>query len=347
MVRNYMWKLPAPRRLTVRRICALLATAALGLTALSACGSGSSAKAANSAKAPRLTTLKLATASPNAGYLPVYLAIDDGFFKQQGLNVQLTEFNGGGTGLAAALASQNVQVAVTGSDLILDDAKGVTHAKIFYELANSPYVIAVSPNSHITSPSQLVGKTIGISQLGSADYVFWLALLNYYHISPKSVTFIPAGSAVARVAALLSGKIDAMIDSTQDFPAADRKLIIVPEPKMPFEFPLAEIAANDSFISKDSSTLRAFVTAMRNSTAYARAHVTQDEKECEARLNLPASRCHVTEYTTSKSPYVWGNGAIDLNGVKQQLAASALANSAVKKLTVQSITDTTFTGKGS
>lgn len=95
-----------------------------------------------------------------AGY---YAAVKQGYYTQAGLNVTLIPGDAKHAAVDEVL-SGNANFGVTGSDLLIEYAKGKPLIALGAIFQHSPYVILSSPASNIHAPSDLVGKTIMVSE---------------------------------------------------------------------------------------------------------------------------------------------------------------------------------------
>jgi len=133
-----------------------------------------------------------------AGY---YMAIEKGYFADEGLNVELIE-GGPGKNSVRALLEGHAQYAVGNASALLDRAEGspiVVLASIFQHTAQ---VIYTRPD--INFPAALRGKQIVMLQDGRRE-VEAFALLKKFAINRGDFIHLPSG----RAEDLVSGKIDA------------------------------------------------------------------------------------------------------------------------------------------
>jgi NitT/TauT family transport system substrate-binding protein len=106
----------------------------------------------------------------NAG---AYYALENGFFKQVGLNVDVQPYNNGAA-IAAAVAGGSLQIGV-GNPLPLAIARErglnfvIMAPGFLYDAATAPPNCVVAPNSPIHSAKDLEGTTIAVTGLQSLD----------------------------------------------------------------------------------------------------------------------------------------------------------------------------------
>jgi NitT/TauT family transport system substrate-binding protein len=187
----------------------------VGVTAagLAACSSGSSNSTAASGSGPEKTTVTVdAVDSPDAG--PLWIAANDGFFKQQGLTVKINYVPGTGAAFPAqaahtidfaeqnyvALFSENQSNPQLGLRVIAPDEQA----------APNTLVIMVPKNSPIKTAADLKGKKvafpapgINLSNLGIEEQ------LQGYGINPPTDFKDVIVGFSSEMAALKSGEVDA------------------------------------------------------------------------------------------------------------------------------------------
>jgi len=143
-------------------------------------------------------------------YLPAMLAQELGFYKEAGLNVSLTEFQGGAKALEAMMGGSTdvtcgfydhtIQMAAQGKDL-----------QAFVSILRYPGVVLVSPG--IASIEGLRGKTVGVTSLGSSSHMLVNYLLSTHGMKPEDVSDVAIGGGATAVGAVTHNKVDAAIMS--------------------------------------------------------------------------------------------------------------------------------------
>ena len=169
---------------------------------------GASAAAAGGAR-EKLTVGYVAL---NATQLPSWVAKEQGFFEQNGLDVDLQYIPSGSSPTAAMLsgqiqvmvaAEQAIQATLGGADLVYVAAPTST---IFFSLYALPT---------ITDAASLKGKKIGITGVGSATHTAAKLAMRSLKLDPeKDAVFLNIGSAPNILAAMSSGAVDAGVLSS-------------------------------------------------------------------------------------------------------------------------------------
>ena len=188
-------------RLSRRRLLAGL-PAALGLVAL-----------ARAQGAPERPRLQLALGGKTAlNYLPLTLAEQLGYFKAEGLEVELQDHAGGALAQQSMVQGQ-AEVAAGGFEhSILLRQRGLS-CRAFVFLGRAPQLVfGVGTRSlpGFREIAQLKGRRIGISAPESITHWFARALLARGGVGAGEVEFVSVGNTTAAVLALREGRIDAI-----------------------------------------------------------------------------------------------------------------------------------------
>lgn len=143
-------------------------------------------------------------------YLPLTIAERRGFFKAQGLNVEIQDFAGGSKSLQALVGGSVDAVAGAYEHTIRMQAKD-QDIRAVIEIGRFPaIVVAVRKNVPYSSPKDLKGLKIGVTAPGSSTNLLMNFVLAKAGLTPQDVSYIGVGSAAAAVAALRNGGIDGL-----------------------------------------------------------------------------------------------------------------------------------------
>ncbi len=157
------------------------------------------------APAPKKLILAMAVTPPNLVHIPPYLAKDLGYFREEGLEVEIVSFEGGVGSLRAMMAGSADLALTSGDPPVLARAQG---APIKMILSTSPLLEAVmTVRGNIKKVNDLKGKKIGIQEPNGFADIFSRRLLGMAKIKPDEVQFISTSTA-GRVPALVTGQVD-------------------------------------------------------------------------------------------------------------------------------------------
>ncbi|HEV3062450.1 MAG TPA: ABC transporter substrate-binding protein, partial [Vicinamibacterales bacterium] len=144
-------------------------------------------------------------------YLPTTLAQELGFYKAEGLDVELQDFQGGAKALQALVGGSADVVSGFYDHTIQMAAEGRTLVAFATMLRFPGLVLATSPQAaaSVSTIEDLKGRIVGVTTAGSSSQMFLTFLLTRHHVPPDSVSVTSIGSAATAIAAIEHGKIDA------------------------------------------------------------------------------------------------------------------------------------------
>jgi NitT/TauT family transport system substrate-binding protein len=154
-------------------------------------------------------TLKVAVAQRgfwNSSF--VEFALQQGFFKQEGLEIEILYTEGGASTLMPVVTG-SLDIAMTNGTLgvIAAFAKGMPVKIISAEATGAPDAFWYArPESGIKSIRDTNGKTVAFSSPGSSTNLILLQLVAQEKVKPK---LVPTGGAPGTLTQVMSGQIDA------------------------------------------------------------------------------------------------------------------------------------------
>jgi NitT/TauT family transport system substrate-binding protein len=204
--------------------------------------------------------IKVGIISVTATYVPLYLAVDDGLFAREGLQVDLLPFRGG-SDLIKAVVAGSADVGVVSLAEVTSGIAAGQPLKAFYGGFNVPafdwYAV---PSVH--SIAEAKGKRFGVTQYGSStDFLTRYALASNGLDPSKDVQIVQGGDSPTRLAAMQAGQIDVNIFAAPDtFVAADRGYTrILRQKALAPDYPYHVFGAMEAFIAAHPNTIRALL----------------------------------------------------------------------------------------
>jgi NitT/TauT family transport system substrate-binding protein len=145
-------------------------------------------------------------------YLPLTISEQLGYFKSEGLDVEISDFAGGAKALQALMGSSADVVSGAYEHTINMQARNQYIQEIVL-MGRAPQIsVGVSTKTmpHYKKLTDLRGKKIGVSAPGSSTNMVVNLLLSRAGVKPGEVSFVGVGTSSGAIAALRSGQIDAI-----------------------------------------------------------------------------------------------------------------------------------------
>jgi len=251
----------------------ILATSLAIALVTAACGSSGAAKP--SASGLEKTHLTVA-ALPIVDDAPLFLAIKQGYFRQQGLTVTPKIITQSTLALPDLLHG-SVDIVGGGNyvSYLEGQASGTFRLKILVagtECQAASFGVLALPSSGITSPAKLAGKTIAVNLTNNIQTLTASAALKADGVNPATVKYVVVPFP-DMAAALKAGRVSA-ISVVEPFltgaeQALGAKLVLSQCSGSLASFPLSGYFATESWTQRFPHTAAAFQRAMEKAQAYA------------------------------------------------------------------------------
>src|SRR5450432_4788216 len=140
-------------------------------------------------------------------YLPLTIAERLGYFKDEGLDVEISDFDGGSKALQAVVGGSADVVSGAWENTIDQQPKGLQLQGFALQGRYPMIVVAIAKAKAASykSPKDLKGMKIGVSAPGSSTNRMVLHLLAKDGLKAEDVSFIGVGTSAGVIAALTSG----------------------------------------------------------------------------------------------------------------------------------------------
>jgi NitT/TauT family transport system substrate-binding protein len=252
-------------------------TAALGACAAGAFFTG--LRTTSLAQSPLVIRVGSGNVEPNA---QVFYAIDEGFFKKNGIEAQLTILRSGGVTMEAIASGQldaGVSNTVSLGSAVLRKIPFVVIAPGIYWDAKFPNAgIVVAPNSPIKTAKDLDGKTIAVTSLGSIDGLGVESFIDKHGGDLSTVKFVELVPS-AQAESVAAGRVAAGVINDPELSnavAAGKVRILVPayNDVSPLYYGTVWLTTTD-WLGKNKDGARRFADAIEAAGAWAEANRSQ------------------------------------------------------------------------
>jgi len=315
-------------------VAALFAIPALAL------GAGGRDAAAQTLEKPKVTIAVGGKAS--IYYLPLTIAEQKGYFKDEGLNVEIVDFAGGSQSLRAVVGgSADVVSGAFEHTINLQASKQYFRAFVLQGRAPAIAVgVATAKAGAYRSPADLKGMKIGVSAPGSSTNMVANYVLAKGGLKPGDVSFVGVGTASGALAALRSGQIDAisnvdpvmtMLEQKGDVKIiADTRTLKGTQQLFGGPMPAASLYAPEEFITKNPRTVQALTNAMVRALKWLQAAGPSDIINTVPDAYLLGDRALYLASFNAVRDAISPDGLISDASVKISLAALASFNEKIR-----------------
>ena len=218
---------------------------------------------------------------PSGEYAPISAGIENGFYKEAGIDLSVT--SGRGSGDAVNKVGAGVAPFGDGDISAVMTAKSRTKAPVKCLMAlqtRSPHSLFVLEGSGINSLKDLAGKTL-VTTAGNSHFLYFPLVAKMNGLDPASVNWITV-DAGALAPMLIAGKVDGAtlfaINWYYQNKGAEKQgktIKVVPFADYGFKIYAYCIVGNEQFVKDNPDLTKRFLAATQKSYQWARDHITE------------------------------------------------------------------------
>jgi len=227
------------------------------------------------AQAPEKKKITIAVGGKNLFYyLPLTVAERKGYFKDEGLDVEIPDFAGGAKALQALVGGSADMVSGAYEHTINMLAKKQPIKAVVLQAKFSSIVLLLPKDkaARYKGPQDLKGLKVGVTAPGSSTNMFTNNILAKAKLKPSDVSIVGVGTGAGAFAAMDKGELDALsnldpvitqLESTGKFVAvADSRTEKGMQEIYGGDYMASVIYVTDEYIKKNPNTVQAVVNAM-------------------------------------------------------------------------------------
>lgn len=237
-------------------------------------------------------------------WAPMYIAYQNGYFEEEGLEVEFLRIDDGPNCFKGMHAGQN-DICILSQEVALKAEEQGQHSTAFVTMLDTRYY-SFAATAEIQSVAELKGKTVFASTPGSAPYTFCVAIMEEAGLEiGKDVTLVNLNKG-AVVAALEKGEVQAAFINADNFKEADHVeglhyLVDTRNAKdaskylKSDEFPAEVIYCTQKFAQENPEKVQAFVNGVVRGLDWLQNHTSEEAADVIAELFAPMEKAAIAD----------------------------------------------------
>lgn len=294
------------------------------------------------ASAPNKIVISYAALSEREGALMV--ARDQGFFRKQGLDVELVYMPSAPVALASMAHGDSQVNTGSASGAILGAMAGGLDLVFVAGLINKLSGVIIAAPA-INSPADLRGKTIGVTSIGGGNWVFTMLALEHWKLDLKrdNITIRVIGNDAVRAQAITNGTIDATQLSAYSLVAplkrqGARVLADLPDLGVPYQG--VTVFTRRSYLNQNPELMEKLLTAVVEAIAF-----IQDPANKAAVMRILAKGLRLAKPEDTAEGYENVRSLFErkiyptVEGVRNTIRLLGMSNEKIRALRAEDIVD--------
>jgi sulfonate transport system substrate-binding protein len=232
--------------------------------------------------------VRLALQPPSTNNYPSHLAQWLGFYRQEGLDVTISQI-AGASKVLEALVGDSADVAGGVYEQTIQMASEGLEVVSFVSLLRSPnFAIVALPGREVKSVSDLKGKMAGVSSVGSPSQFYLNHLLLAAGVRPEEVSTTNVGMGATAIAAVERGQVDAATlfgSAITTLESRRPDTVILADTRTPEglravfgvdDYPASSLLARGEWLRAHPDTARRMAKAVLGTLAWIREHSPEE-----------------------------------------------------------------------
>lgn len=255
----------------IKKLLPMVLSAAM-LLSIVGCGQqqNEAASSAQAEKTAAASTVRVGVLSIDDS-LPIFVAEQEGYFKEAGLDVKVFPFK---SSSEQSQAFEAGELDIVMNDMVVQSLMkkaGKDTKVIATAFGATPkegrFVVVAAPNSDIEKPEDLLGKKVAISTNTMMEYLV-NQYESYYKLDKEQITLVNMPNLMLRLETLLQGKdIDAAIlpDPLASFAISKGAKAVIDDTTLSENFSQSVFLADNTFVEDNTEAVQTFVTVLKKS----------------------------------------------------------------------------------
>ncbi|UCD81323.1 MAG: ABC transporter substrate-binding protein [Desulfobacterales bacterium] len=246
---------------------------------------------ADNTQAASLTKITVAVPHPSAiNWIPLHVAIGQGYFKDEGLEVNVEAVDGSSQVLQAMSAGR-AQIGAPGPGPVLSArARGVDVVFIYNLYPKALFGLVVKKASSYNMAGQLKGKVIGVGTADGSEVTFVRPILaEAGMVEGKDYEFLPVGDGGLAAAAFERGDIEAYAAAVPDAAIMESRGLRLREitPEKFLSYFGNGFAALNSYMKENPKVIEGFGRAIVRAANFCKVPANREKVLADAKKGNP------------------------------------------------------------
>ena len=199
------------------------------------------------------------------------LAVDKGFYKEEGIDLSIGEGKGSGVAVQIVGAKSDTFGLSDGASVIAGITKGAPIVAVMGVMNKSPFAVIARADANIKTVKDLEGKTLAATT-GEAGLTIFPAIVQANKLNGDAIKFVRVDGA-GKLVAMLEKRVDAMLGGLEN-----QSLILAQRGLAVTNIAYADVGANTlglvihvhkETLEKSPKLVQGFVRATQKAIAYA------------------------------------------------------------------------------